>query len=191
MPLRGRLALREAQTSATMEDWAGVIYPDQGELSLGGALTNALRRFSLPVVALLDSGRGRMIVTTESAQKAALRALVPSVAADCRPVLVWGQTASQWTLVSDAWTYGGAILQTLCLPQLSRRTAGAFLDRALTADPASGFALLDQDNALVRVWSDFNGDVPPVLDAIVASGQTVATQFAPAITLLPFEGGEV
>lgn len=191
MPLRGILGLRSSQTSAAADDWAAVIFPAQGAVSFGNALTNALRRLDAAAVAAFDAGQGRLMVTTESAVKATLRALVPATAADCRPVSVYGQTAVQWTLYNDPWSYVGGSLATICLPQLSKRTVGGFVDKCLSFDPTSGFVVVDQDYGRVRVWSDFQGDASAGMASISPTGQTVCAQFDGFRTPLVFEGGPV
>jgi hypothetical protein len=192
VPTRGIIGLRSSQTSAVTDDWAGVIFPAQGVVSLGAVLTAGLRRFSAPVVALMDAGRGRIIITTHGATQASLRALVPSVAATLTPVLVYGQSATQWTLADDAWNYAGGMLATVTLPQLSKRTVGALADKVLNASPANGFLLADQaGGGVVRVWSDFNGDAATALDAITPAGDTVCAEMEQTYSPLPFEGGEV
>lgn len=190
MAVRGIVALRAVQTSAPADVWAACIYPAQGAQTFGAVLANALRVWNPAVVFACDARTGRFMATIETSVKAALSALVPGVAADARPVPIYGQTASQWTLYSDPWNYAGGMLSSVTLPQLSKRTVGALLDRAMNADPASGFALVDQDNGRVRIWSDFNADASDALAAIVPTGQTVCGQFLGTFTPLIFEGGE-
>ena len=190
MALRGIVRLNSSLTSAAQDDWAPVIYPFQGQRTLGELLTTALRSIGPAVVAVLDRPSGRFVITTDSAVKATLRGLAPSQAAVCEPVLVFGQTASQWTLVSDAWSYGNSALPTMCLPQLTKRTVGAFVDKALGLD-AYGFALVDQDNVQVKLWQDWNLDAAAALAAITPSGMTVCGEFQAEQTILPFEGGAV
>lgn len=177
-------------TTAAQADWANVLYPVQGQQTLGQLLANALSTFAAPVVAAIDAGHGRFFVSTDSGVQAALLALPPTIAALCTPRLVYGQSASQWDLVSDSWYYGGNILPSMCLPQLAKRTAAAFVQKALAADAFSGFAVVSQlDGGKVWLWSDFDGSAYAACAALTLAGASVATEFFGAHTQLPFEGG--
>ncbi len=172
-----------------MPEWAGVLYEDQGERSLGSVLKGALLAWPLGVVAVVDGVYGRIVVTTNGGVQTALRAIPPGIAAVVTPVLVQNQTRVQWTLESDAWNYGLGYLTTICLPQLSKRTAWEFIDRSLGFAPSTGFALLDQVNGVLKFWEDFDGTSSSALLAIIPAGQTVGVEFAPFSQRLIFEGG--
>lgn len=189
MPLRGILRVRTAQTSAIADVWAACVYPSQGAQSFGQGIANVLRAFDPACVIVCDARNGRMLATVETGVKTAIRDLMPVIAAKLTPVVVVGQTATQWNLVSDPWSYGGGALANLALPQLSKRTVGGIVDRALALDPWSGFAIVDQDAGEVRVWSDFNEEASPALAQIAATGDTVAAQFQGFTPALIFEGG--
>ena len=178
-------------TNAEQSLWARVLYPYQGGRSFGAVLQTALFGIDAPCVAMVDLIGRRLVITTGENTKSAIRALVPGSAAVCTPVLVYGQSATRWNLVSDAWFYAGGALVNLCLPQLSKRTCGAFVDAALKlAGAQDAFAVIDQaDGGTVKLWLDFGNTSRPAMLALPVVSETVGMEWPEEGTLLPFEGG--
>ena len=185
--------LYDPLTNAAQSNWARVVYPYQGERSFGKVLQTAFFGFTDPCVAMVDLIGRRLVISTGGTTQSAIRSLVPGSAAVCTPVLVYGQSATRWNLVSDVWLYAGGGLADLCLPQLSKRTCGAFVDAALKlAGAQDAFAVIDQaDGGSVKLWLDFGDVSRPAMLALPVSAETVGIEWPAEGTLLPFEGGPV
>jgi hypothetical protein len=176
----------DSRTSAAREMWAAAVYPPPGKCTLGAMVERAMRAIAAPVVAFVDPFGGRVIVTAEASVKAALLALAPADPTVCTPVAIYGKLATQWNLVSDAQLIPG--IADCCLPQLSRRTLAAWLNKALAQAPYA-VALVDQVVGTVSLWQDYQRTAGDAAAALSFSGDTVGVEFTPESTPLVFEGG--
>ena len=185
--LKGTASLVSAQTSASQDDWSGIIYPEQVSLSYGDLLHSALELFSDPVVALVNVPFAVFIATTDSATADALRALVPAFGAFTIAPVAGQQSASLlWEPYGDQ-TYQWAGFDALLTPQLFKRSVWAMLSIALSKGGAP-CALVDQAAGRITFFDDYSGVAP----SITPAGQTVCATIRETRHVgarLMFEGG--
>lgn len=195
-------SLIPSSTTATEEVWAAAVYPPVSAKTVGACVMDAMRALPGSAVAVAFHGfatgftlpMAGCIVTTEASVKAAMLALIPVngwARAICRPVPGQIGWSFRWEVVDDPGYYGSSGLAAITMPQLSKRSLAAFVDRLLVIGyPAA--VVIDQDAVTVTAFTDMDGTLVDAILAIEASGQTVGVRLNDKLgSDQPFEGGAV